>query len=89
MEAFRGWKLSGGERDFFRLSFMDLTYNLKDIPQLNLKNVKLSLSGQNLLSMGDQQVWKDQIELSRLRDPSQFPVPLARNVLFGVKMDVF
>lgn len=88
MEAFRGWKLSGGERDFFRLSFMDLTYNLKDIPQLNLKNVKLSLSGQNLLSMGDQQVWKDQIELSRLRDPSQFPVPLARNVLFGVKMDI-
>lgn len=88
MEGFRGWKLSGGERDFFRLSFMDLSYDLEDIPQLNLKNVKLSLSGQNLLSMGDQQVWKDQIELSRLRDPSQFPVPLARNLLFGVKMDI-
>lgn len=88
LEGFKGWKLSGGERDFFRLSFMDLTYNLKNIPKLNLHNVKLSLSGQNLLSLGDQQVWKDQLELSRLRDPSQFPVPLARNILFGVKMDI-
>lgn len=88
IEGIRGWRYSGTDQTLFRLADAQVSYYLDTQGIKWIKNLRLSFSSQNLLMKGEQQVLFDQIEIARTRNPSLFPIPLAKNLLLGIKMNL-
>lgn len=88
MEGIRGWKLSAGQGDLFRLAHLELEWKLPPLGGLGLKQLHLNFTGQNLWMQGKRQVLMEQVEISRRQNPLISPFSLSRNLLLGLKVDL-